>query len=258
MGKLIDLTGQKFGRLTVMKRADDKIYKDGTHRSQWICKCCCGNTSDVIVLDKLLKNGKTQSCGCLKSESVAQFNKTTKSKRNKYDIIGDIVVMYTSKGEQFFIDKEDLPKVRDLCWYIDAGGYVVSTSTTLKDGIKLHRLITDAPDNMLVDHIGGSEWLFDNRKCNLRLVTSSQNQMNRKLSSHNTSGYHGVTWDKQCGKWRASITINKVYISLGLFDNIDECVEARKKAEKEYFGEFAYDYSQQIHLTSLDLFKGQA
>ena len=74
MGKLIDLTGQVFGRLTVIKRADDKIYKDGTHRSQWACKCCCGNTSDVIVLDKHLKNGKTKSCGCLRSENVIRFN----------------------------------------------------------------------------------------------------------------------------------------------------------------------------------------
>lgn len=242
-----DLTGQKFGKLTVVKRADDKVYKNGDRRTRWHCVCDCGCDKDIIVLAKLLKNNHTTSCGCTRSERVSQFNKNTKSKPNKCEIVGNIAVMYTSKGEQFYIDAEDLPKVKPYTWYFSTDGYVVSTATTQKQSIRLQRIITDCPNDKMVDHIAGSNYLFDNRKCNLRIVTASQNQMNRKLSSNNTSGCHGVKWDKQCKKWRALITINGRCLNLGLFDELDDCIKARKEAEKEYFGEYSYDYSQAFY-----------
>lgn len=62
-GKLIDLTGQKFGRLTVLERVDRN--KHGKVR--WLCKCACGNVA--VVLGESLRNGRTKSCGCLKQES---------------------------------------------------------------------------------------------------------------------------------------------------------------------------------------------
>lgn len=62
MGKFIDLTGQKFGRLTVVKRAENK-----GREVRWVCECECGNY--CIVLRSSLKTGQTRSCGCLKSEN---------------------------------------------------------------------------------------------------------------------------------------------------------------------------------------------
>jgi|APSaa5957512622_1039677.scaffolds.fasta_scaffold03105_7 hypothetical protein len=59
MGKLIDLTGQKFGRLTVIKIAGKNKHR----KILWACKCDCGNEK-VIVGSKLL-SGHTKSCGCL-------------------------------------------------------------------------------------------------------------------------------------------------------------------------------------------------
>lgn len=61
MGKCIDLTGQKFGRLTVIKRAENK----GT-RATWLCKCDCGN--ELIVVGKNLRTGNTKSCGCYQQD----------------------------------------------------------------------------------------------------------------------------------------------------------------------------------------------
>lgn len=58
----MDLTGRKFGRLTVIKRAEKS--KNGVVR--WKCKCECGNEKTVIVYQ--LINGHTQSCGCLNKE----------------------------------------------------------------------------------------------------------------------------------------------------------------------------------------------
>lgn len=70
MSKFIDLTGQKFGRLTVIERA--KNYKSG--QSRWLCKCDCGNEKVIAVGN--LKNGHTQSCGCLrKNANIGQIGK---------------------------------------------------------------------------------------------------------------------------------------------------------------------------------------
>lgn len=62
MGKCIDLTGQKFGRLTVIKRVENK-----NNQSYWLCKCECGTYK--IIYSGHLKRGKIKSCGCLIKEN---------------------------------------------------------------------------------------------------------------------------------------------------------------------------------------------
>ena len=68
--KFIDLTGQKFNRLTVLERVEND--KNGCVR--WLCRCDCGN--EVAVSASNLKNGHTQSCGCLNHENL--INRNTK------------------------------------------------------------------------------------------------------------------------------------------------------------------------------------
>lgn len=58
MGKVIELTGQKFGKWTVLKRAEN----DKENHAQWLCRCDCG--TERVVLGKTLRNGKSTSCGC--------------------------------------------------------------------------------------------------------------------------------------------------------------------------------------------------
>lgn len=67
-----DLTGQKFGKLTVLYRTDDYIATDGKHRMMWRCICDCGNECDV--LGGSLTFGATRSCGCLQRESSSQLD----------------------------------------------------------------------------------------------------------------------------------------------------------------------------------------
>jgi hypothetical protein len=69
--KLIDLSGQRFGRLRVVARA--KSTNSGAAR--WYCRCDCGNGSlrqPVIVRADKLRRGETQSCGCLAVEKTLQ------------------------------------------------------------------------------------------------------------------------------------------------------------------------------------------
>lgn len=70
MGRKIDLTGQRFGRLTV-------LYDDGKDRFGnyiWKCKCDCGNT--VSVVSNSLRRGLTRSCGCYQLEVQKVTNVT--------------------------------------------------------------------------------------------------------------------------------------------------------------------------------------
>lgn len=58
--KFIDLTGQKFGKLIIIKRTDNDKFQN----TRWLYKCDCGKMG--IVLGDSIKSGKTQSCGCLR------------------------------------------------------------------------------------------------------------------------------------------------------------------------------------------------
>ena len=73
MGTLIDLVGQRFGKLVVVERAGGTRFK----HSMWKCKCDCGN--EVILNGDLLRNGTTHSCGCIKSRDLTgeRFSRLT-------------------------------------------------------------------------------------------------------------------------------------------------------------------------------------
>lgn len=65
-----DLTNQKFGRLTVLRRDSKENHKDSA--AYWICKCDCGK--EVVVRSGSLRSGGTKSCGCLRRERVIEKN----------------------------------------------------------------------------------------------------------------------------------------------------------------------------------------
>lgn len=83
-----------------------------------------------------------------------------------------------------------------------------------------------------VDHINGDS--CDNRWINLREVKPLENQRNLKKPKHNTSGTVGVQWHKKFNKWHARIQVMKKNMSLGLFENFEDAVTARKSAELSY------------------------
>lgn len=92
------------------------------------------------------------------------------------------------------------------------------------------------PKDMLIDHINGKP--EDNRYKNLRLATKSQNAINAKINSRNTSGIKGVRLEK--GKyWTASIKSNGKGYFLGSFKTKEDAVQARKAAEIKYHKEFS-------------------
>ena len=238
MGKFIDLTRMEFGRLTVIERAEDYVSPKGHHNVRWLCECSCEKHSRILVTGDKLKSGNTKSCGCLRDKKLIERN-IERSKTNDYEVQEDYVIMYTSKGEPFFVDLEDFWKVRTVLWHKDAQGYIVSSN-----GERIHRLIMDCPNGLEVDHIHGIETRNDNRKYNLRIGTHSENQMNQPTYSTNTSGVTGVYKGKRGHGWYATINCNGKAIYLGQCDTFGEAVQRRKEAEEKYFGEWSYDNSQ--------------
>lgn len=230
-----DLTGQKFGKLTVIKRAENHITKGGQVLTMWVCQCDCGN--QVIVRSYHLKTGHTKSCGCYHKEKLL----TAQKKYNKYDLSGEYGIGYTLKGEKFYFDLEDYDKIKDYCWYSDNYGYLEHKG---KEHIILHRLIMDAPKGLLVDHINHD--VKDNRKSNLRICTKPQNNWNAKTPTNNTSGVKGVHYNKRKNKWSASITVNNKVIFLGYYSNKEDATKVRKEAEKQYFEDFNYKQDVRI------------
>ncbi|OGT59774.1 MAG: hypothetical protein A3E01_04660 [Gammaproteobacteria bacterium RIFCSPHIGHO2_12_FULL_63_22] len=88
-----------------------------------------------------------------------------------------------------------------------------------------------------VDHINRVR--DDNRPCNLREASKSQNQMNRPVSPLSGTGVKGVGWCKKSNRWRARIALNGKRVSVGLFDTIAEAAEAYAAASKSLHGQFA-------------------
>lgn len=86
MGRLIDLTGQQFGKLKVLGRAPDYVSSNGRRKIMWHCVCDCGN-EDVVVRGEDLRSGHTKTCGCswgqLHGKSHEKIYKTWKSMKER-------------------------------------------------------------------------------------------------------------------------------------------------------------------------------
>ena len=136
-----------------------------------------------------------------------------------------------------FIDDEDYKKVSKYKWGLSGKGYV---SKSIKIGEKwhslyLHRFLLNTLNE--IDHIDRNP--LNNQKENLRIVTRSQNNMNKcKQKGKWSSSFKRVS--KVKNNWTARTCLNEKFYCLGTFENeIDAAIAYNKKA-LELFGEYAY------------------
>ncbi len=184
----IDLSGQKFGRLTVVSRAPN----DKTRHIRWFCDCDCGKKNIIVYKDALLQ-GRQKSCGCLHKEVCRINAHENNRKTNKYDLSGEYGVGYTfNTNNPFYFDLEDYEKIKNYCWREDSNGYIVTNNhvepNSNGEPILMHRLVMnlDKDNDLEVDHIGHAN--YDNRKNALRVVSHIDNMKNRKCSVENNRG----------------------------------------------------------------------
>lgn len=235
-----DLSGNKYGRLTVIKQVDDIVNNKGHHITMWLCKCDCGN--EKIVRGSNLKSGNSQSCGCTNRENNKKALYEANHKENIYEFYDNYGIVYDEQKLNYWIfDLNDYDKLKNIYWSSGRNGYATGSLNGTTVQMARYIMNIDVSDKRYVDHLNHN--INDNRKTNLRICTPSQNNMNRSFSSNNKSGVIGVCWDKAHSKWSAQIGLNKKTIHLGLFENFEDAVKSRKNAEEEYFGEYSYDNS---------------
>ena len=148
----------------------------------------------------------------------------------KFDILSK---RYGNHG--VIIDTEDYEKVKIYKWHVQFDNKENKLKRVVSSENKaLHKIIlnTDIINNNVVDHKNGN--VLDNRKCNLRICTISQNGANRGKQKNNKSGYKGVI--NIC---KAVIRVKGERIELGFFKNAEEAAKAYNEAAIKYFGEFA-------------------
>ncbi len=160
----------------------------------------------------------------------------------KSDSLNAAAYIPLTKSRFAVIDLSDAQKVSKHKWCAlttNTKAYAQRRAPRAEGGgiILLHRFLMNPPDGLEVDHIDGDG--LNNRRANLRIVRHCDNQKNQLLSSANTSGYKGVTFDKQTGKWRAQIKHNGRRQPLGRFAVKEDAARAYDMAARRLFGEFA-------------------
>lgn len=106
----------------------------------------------------------------------------------------------------------------------------------LRERISMHRLLTECPAGLIADHINGNT--LDNRRCNVRTVTSAQSVMNRGAYRNNKSGHPGVFFDKRIQKYTAQIQFKGLAQLIGYFPKYDDAVAAYLDTKSRLFGEY--------------------
>lgn len=144
-------------------------------------------------------------------------------------------------GYQVLIDDEDFDRVSKYKWYISEN-YMYALTNTYIEGMRktvsLHRLVLSCEDNtQVVDHINHDT--LDNRKCNLRLCKHVQNTQNKRMPSHNTTGYKGVRKRKHCARYTAVVRDGRDSYTCGFYDTPEEAARAYDKMALYLFKEFA-------------------
>ena len=154
-----------------------------------------------------------------------------------------------TKGKEALVDDADYEYLMQWKWYpVNSGSghklyacrnrrmvnYTYERGTCKMHKVEARRM---GLPYCRVDHWNGDG--LDNRRRNLRPATNSLNLANRGPQANNTSGYKGVTWDRERQKWMAQIAIQGRHIFLGRFDDKCEAAQAYNEAASKHFGAFA-------------------
>lgn len=153
-----------------------------------------------------------------------------------------MILLTNSQRIPFQIDDEFADIVSQHTWNL-ADGYVVTAIPKNIPGEPRQKttavhilLFGPAAPGMVWDHRNRNR--LDNRRENLRQVSSTVNARNKSVQRNSTTGVRGVYINFGRGKkYRVQIMANRKLIQIGMFDNIEQAILARKKAEEFYWGD---------------------
>jgi hypothetical protein len=211
--------GKRYGRLTVIKETDAHVCPGGRNHRKFLCLCDCGNTTSVLWQN--FRYGTTKSCGCLRKEAVPPIDHSIhgfcghplygvwqQMKSRCSNPNGNRFKDYGGRGIQVCQEWKESPKVF-IEWALENGW---------EKGMVLDREIVS----------GGYT------PSNCRFVDYGLSARNKRLlDKMNTSGYRGVSHDRQRNKWTADIRSDGKRYRLGRFDTPEEAAMAYDKKAKE-------------------------
>lgn len=228
MGKVDDLTGKRFGHLTVLRRDEEAKGKP-----RWLCQCDCGNKK--IVSSDSLRRERVKSCGCYRKKFIGNISQKG---TNEYRVEnGKVFVKLPNTDMEMITDPDIWEKAKKYHWCFNCHYYATGWINELKRQVMFHVFaFPDCPVGMVHDHIDGNG--LNNTRENIRFVFQADNCKNKSISSRNRSGQSGVHWKEDKKKWCANITVNGRKIHLGYFSDKIKAINARKQAEVKYFGEY--------------------
>jgi hypothetical protein len=142
-----------------------------------------------------------------------------------------------TQGKVALVSDEDFDRVNQFKWCFSHGyGYRKADHGTKTQ--YMHRFILGAQKDDEVDHKNQNK--LDNRRENLRFCSRSENSANKGKQKNSTTGYMGVSWNKNRQKYKAYIVCEGTQHELGFYDDKHEAAEAYNKKALLIYGEFAY------------------
>lgn len=201
VGRKRDLTGQRFGKLTVLSPTEKRM--DGGS-IVWNCRCDCGRLAQVS--GHRLVRGKARSCGCLSAPSYQAF-------------IGKRFGRLTVQEPVDKIRKNGATVTRWRC-LCDCGREAIVAQTELQAGD------TQSCGCLQKERVRQNLALVDGTS-----VTVLERIHEKPPQRNNTSGYTGVSHRKN-GRWAAYINFKKKRYDLGSYGTREEAIEARRRGEE--------------------------
>jgi hypothetical protein len=148
---------------------------------------------------------------------------------------GGMKTIYTKRNEPIIVDDSDYESLSEYVWHLNGSGYA---QTNIKDkSVFMHRFLLGLSykDGFQCDHINGIR--TDNRRKNLRVCSFEENMRNKNVQKNNKLGVKGVHKTRH-GNYITGVWKNKQYICFGVYDTIEQAIEARKIKGKQIHGEF--------------------
>ncbi|KIL42064.1 hypothetical protein SD70_02450 [Gordoniibacillus kamchatkensis] len=222
MPKALELSGQRFGRWTVLRRAD--APKNGC--VMWVCICDCGTQREVT--GKYLKNGRSRSCGCLEKDVFkVMITKHGLSKENRAEYATWIRMKERCFNKNNHRFKEYGARGITVCdrWKESFENFLQDMGKKPSSKHSIDRKNNDGN--------------YEPSNCKWSIQT--EQTRNQRIRRDNTTNIPGVTWHKRLNKYRVRISVENKRISLGCADTLEEAKEMRLAAESKYWGKQTLD-----------------